>query len=135
MASLAAKDLQEKRWNKPLLLPLVFDIKLFRDKTFAMANEAADTLNNQPMDVKSYKILVECILALTILFNRRRIGDVQYLKICDYKSEQHSNYTDFENAISETEKILAQKYRRILNSGKGFPSSSNFSFSGPRKIN
>jgi hypothetical protein len=33
MASLANKDLHEKKWNKPLLIPLVSDIKLFREET------------------------------------------------------------------------------------------------------
>jgi hypothetical protein len=32
-ASLANKDLHEKKWNKPLLIPLVSDIKLFREET------------------------------------------------------------------------------------------------------
>lgn len=38
LGSLANKDLQEKRWNKPLLLPLVGDIKKFREKTLKIAN-------------------------------------------------------------------------------------------------
>lgn len=32
MASLTNKDLHEKRWNKPLLMPLVSDIKIFREE-------------------------------------------------------------------------------------------------------
>lgn len=64
-------------------------------------------------------MLVECTLALVIIFNRRRIGDVQYLKIKNYVNKQQSNLTQFENSISDTEKILAKKYKRVLNSGKG----------------
>ncbi|KAI4464826.1 hypothetical protein MML48_3g00002230 [Holotrichia oblita] len=119
MASLANKDLQEKKWNKPLLLPLVCDIKKFREETFKIADNCTEAFRNNLANQNDYKMLVQCLLALLIIFNRRRIGDVQYLKISDYKNDQRSNYTDFENALSATEKVLATKYRRVLNSGKG----------------
>ncbi|KAJ8953433.1 hypothetical protein NQ318_023552 [Aromia moschata] len=61
-------------------------------------------------------MLVQALLALIIIFNRKRIGNVQYLKISEYKNDQKSNYTDFENALSSTEKILATQYRRVLSS-------------------
>ncbi|KAK5650136.1 hypothetical protein RI129_001165 [Pyrocoelia pectoralis] len=119
MASLANKELQEKKWNKPLLLPLVSDIKKFRDEVTKLAENAIIKLSSGTEDKKSYKLLCDCTLSLLILFNRRRIGDVQYLKIENYTSEKKSNYTDFENALTEAEKKLTQNYRRILNSGKG----------------
>ncbi|CAG9763730.1 unnamed protein product [Ceutorhynchus assimilis] len=74
----------------------------------------------QKDDSKTYKLLVNCSLALLILFNRRRIGDVQFLKIGDYKKDQRSNSVpEFENALSKTERMLTTKYKRVLNSGKG----------------
>ncbi|KAK5647977.1 hypothetical protein RI129_002869 [Pyrocoelia pectoralis] len=119
MASLANKELQEKKWNKPLLLPLVSDIKKFRDEVTKLAENAIIKLSSGTEDKKSYKLLCDCTLSLLILFNRRRIDDVQYLKIENYTSEKKSNYTDFQNALTEAEKKLTQNYRRILNSGKG----------------
>lgn len=119
ISSLANKNLQEKRWNKPLLVPLVSDVKIFREETLKIANDCQLTFQNNTDSVQSFKLLVECTLALVILFNRRRIGDVQYLKISNYMAEQKSNFADFENALSHTEKVLATRYKRVLNSGKG----------------
>ncbi|XP_043480488.1 uncharacterized protein LOC122510122 isoform X2 [Leptopilina heterotoma] len=119
ISSLANKDLQEKRWNKPLLVPLVSDIKKFRDETLILANECVEKFKNCIDDAIIYKTFVHCVLALIILFNRRRIGDVQYLKIQDYEKETISNFSDFKSALSESENILTTKYKRVVNSGKG----------------
>jgi hypothetical protein len=64
-------------------------------------------------------MFVNVTLALLIVFNRRRIGDVQFLKIADYQNDHRSNSADFENALTETEKMLTNKYKRVMNSGKG----------------
>lgn len=119
IASLANKDLQEKRWNKPLIVPLVADIKIFRDESFKYAAECEQKFLDYTDDVETYKLLTYCILALLILFNRRQIGDVQFLKIKDYKTEKKTLFSDFENVLSESEKVLTQKYKRVVNSGKG----------------
>lgn len=120
LASLANKDLQEKRWNKPLLLPLVNDIKTFREQCLKNAGDCAELFTEQKDDINTYKLLANTALALLILFIRRRIGDVQFLKIEDYKKDQRSNCVpEFENALSETERMLTTKYKRVLNSGKG----------------
>lgn len=119
LASLANKDLQEKKWNKPLLLPLVSDIKKFREEVLRLANECCDKFRFDQDDKETYKLLVRCTLSLLIVFNRRRIGDVQFLKIEDYERDARTNCTDFENVLTETEKLLTKSYKRILNSGKG----------------
>lgn len=118
LASLANKDLQEKRWNKPIMLPLVKDIKKFRDAVLKLAGESIKQLDIGE-NVKEYKLLVQCTLSLLIIFNRRRIGDVQYLKINDYHSDRRSNFKDFEKVLTQAEKVLTTKYKRVVNSGKG----------------
>ncbi|KAF2886898.1 hypothetical protein ILUMI_19275, partial [Ignelater luminosus] len=119
MASLANKELQEKRWNKPLLLPLVNDVKTFRDAVTKMAGDAIDQLDKGNHNKKTFKLLNQCILSLLVIFNRRRIGDVQYLKIQDYKTDKKSDYTDFESVLTDAEKALTNNYKRVLNGGKG----------------
>lgn len=119
ISSLANKDLQEKRWNKPPLIPLVSDIQIFREKTIKMASECDQSFKNNEDDVETYKLLVNCTLSLLILFNRRRIGDVQFLKIKDYSNNAKTNFDDFENVLTESEKMLTKKYKRVINSGKG----------------
>ncbi|XP_018569717.1 uncharacterized protein LOC108909779, partial [Anoplophora glabripennis] len=117
LSSLANKDLHEKKWNKPLLIPLVSDIKLFREQTYEIARRCASAFKEGQHTEVDYKTLVRCVLSLLIIFYRRRICDVQYMKISDYKNEQKSNFKDFEEALSTTEKVLATRYRRVLNSG------------------
>lgn len=119
ISSLANKDLQEKRWRKPLLVPLVSDIKKFREEVMKSARQCEQKFKNCTDDSDTYKTLVQCTLALLILFNRRRIGDVQYLKIHNYLNDRKSNITDFENVLTETEKLLTKKYKRVVNGGKG----------------
>lgn len=119
LSSLANKHLMEKRWQKPLLLPLVSDVQMFRDECLKMANSCVNIFRERKDDTKIYKLLVQCTLALLIVFNRRRIGDVQFLKISDYNQDKKTNYVDFENALSETEKLLTKKYKRVINGGKG----------------
>lgn len=91
MSSLANKELLEKRWNKPLLLPLVSDVKKCRDEVTNMAEEAIKKISVNTKDKQAFKLLNKCVLSLLILFilfNRRRIGYVQYLKIDDYKANK-----------------------------------------------
>nr|CAI5833328.1 unnamed protein product [Callosobruchus analis] len=119
ISSVANKNLNEKRWEKPLLIPLIDDIRIFREKTLEFAKECQKKfLDNTDTD-GTYKLFVYCTLALLVLFNRRRIGDVQYLKVNDYISEKKTNFQDFESTLSEGEKILTKKYQRVLNGGKG----------------
>jgi hypothetical protein len=44
MGSLANKELQQNKWNKPLLLPLVNDIQKFRDEVTKLAEESITRL-------------------------------------------------------------------------------------------
>ncbi|KAB0791718.1 hypothetical protein PPYR_03518 [Photinus pyralis] len=119
LASLANKDLMEKRWQKPLLLPLVSDIKIFRDECLKMAEECENVFRQGNDDRNTYKLLLNCTLALLIVFNRRRIGDIQYLKIADYKRDIRSDVNDFESVLTDVEKMLTSKYKRVVNGGKG----------------
>ncbi|KAK9738754.1 hypothetical protein QE152_g9628 [Popillia japonica] len=64
LASLANKDLQEKKWNKPLLLPLVSDVKTFRDEVLKMANECCDIFKQNHTDVTSFQPPPFSLLAL-----------------------------------------------------------------------
>ncbi|KAJ8926631.1 hypothetical protein NQ314_020995 [Rhamnusium bicolor] len=119
LSSLANKHLQEKRWQKPLLVPLVSDVKMFRDQSLKIANDCISLFQHGKANIETYKLLANCSLALLIVFNRRRIGDVQFLKISDYNHENRTNFVDFKSALSDTERMLTKKYKRVVNGGKG----------------
>jgi hypothetical protein len=100
-------------------LPLVNDIKKFRDEITKLAEESITKLTIDHKDKNAFEMLNKCTLSLS---NRRRIGDVQYLKINDYKEDRKASrtYTDFENPFTKAEKILTTQYKRVVNSGKRF---------------
>ncbi|KAJ8964008.1 hypothetical protein NQ314_005220 [Rhamnusium bicolor] len=75
-------------------------------------------------NVNDYRILIETTLVLTILHNRKRVGDVQYLDLNSYKeqietSTNSTSQTEFTMSLSENEKLLTQNYTRIRAIGKG----------------
>ncbi|KAL3277818.1 hypothetical protein HHI36_013160 [Cryptolaemus montrouzieri] len=69
----------------------------------------------------NYRTLTECVLAFTVMFNRKRIGDVQYLKIETYtKNENTSIQEAFGKSLTLVEKINSKKFKRVVTGGKGF---------------
>lgn len=118
ISSLAIKDLNEKKWQKKTVLPLTKDVQKFKEFTMSLGTKSQKTLVENANNAKAYKNLVQSVLALTVLFNRRRIGDVQYLKIAEYLNNMcYSNLDEFE--ISQSEKILTKQYKRVVTGGKG----------------
>lgn len=102
----ANKDLNEKRWQKPLLVPLISDVKVFREKTFEYAEECEKHFMDNTDTDDTHKLLVYCTLSLLILFNRRRIGDRQYLKIFDYLSDRKSIFRNLNPHYQKVRKFL-----------------------------
>ncbi|KAJ8950215.1 hypothetical protein NQ314_007967 [Rhamnusium bicolor] len=120
--SLALKDLNEKSATKPKLLPVTEDIiklvKLVENKS-----EEAYKILTVTKDSNAYRILSETVLVGTILHNRKRVGDVQYLEWKSLREQFESNntvlQTEIANSLTENERILTQNYRRIISIGKG----------------
>ncbi|KAJ8933558.1 hypothetical protein NQ314_013932, partial [Rhamnusium bicolor] len=119
VSSLALKDLAEKKWNRPVMLPLTEDIMKFRDYILETAEKNVVLLRRDNNDRKSFKKLVDASLAFTILFNRRRIGDVQYVETNSYLGNfTVNNQTEFLEKLTESEKVLTSSYKRVVAGGK-----------------
>lgn len=68
----------------------------------------------------AYRKLVDSTLALTILFNRRRIGAVQYLYIESYQKDFSTNNADeCLKTLTKSELHLTKHYKRVITGGKG----------------
>lgn len=120
ISSLALKNLKEKQWQKPVLLPTASDIGLFQKYVQNLAEKSFQELNNNLNIASNYKNLAECVLALTIMFNRKRVGDVQYLKITDYnRIWPETNQNNFIESLTSLEKIICRLFKRIVVGGKG----------------
>nr|CAI5858945.1 unnamed protein product [Callosobruchus analis] len=106
IGSLALKDLNEKSATKPKLLPITEDIMKLKN------------------GIEEYRTLAETTLVSTVLHNRKRVGDIQYLEIKSYQEQVESGktatvQTEFTESLSENEKLLTQNYRRLISVGKG----------------
>lgn len=76
-------------------------------------------LKNEDVSL-NYKILVECTLAIVLVFNRKRIGEVQFLKIENYiRQSTTANQDESLKSLSETEKIISGSLKRVVVFGKG----------------
>lgn len=51
----ACKELYQKKWNKPALLPLASDIKLFRDYIVVVKRESYNALKLNPDNMSAFK--------------------------------------------------------------------------------
>lgn len=122
LGSLALKDLNEKNSIKPKLLPVTEDIMKLKQYVENKAEESYRELKSSK-NLESYRILTETTLISTILHNRKRVGDIQYLELKDYsdqlKNRENKITNEFTEALTEKEKILTQNYMRIVAIGKG----------------
>nr|CAI5852613.1 unnamed protein product [Callosobruchus analis] len=110
----------ENRWERPVQLPLTSDIQIFNAHLNKLAGEAYDNLRQNIKSKFYYRQLAETILSKTIIFNRKRVGDVQYLKIENYKKDYSTtNQESFTETLSEVEKIICKSHKRIITGGKG----------------
>ncbi|RZC32765.1 hypothetical protein BDFB_013049, partial [Asbolus verrucosus] len=120
VSSLALKNLNENNWQKPKLLPLTSDIMQFKQYVAHEATKACDDVKNDVQVKKAYRRLTETVLALTLLLNRKHIGEIQYLKVETYKRETSANQQEeLSESLSETEKILTKNFKRVIMGGKG----------------
>nr|CAI5833208.1 unnamed protein product [Callosobruchus analis]CAI5835642.1 unnamed protein product [Callosobruchus analis]CAI5837341.1 unnamed protein product [Callosobruchus analis]CAI5841072.1 unnamed protein product [Callosobruchus analis]CAI5842310.1 unnamed protein product [Callosobruchus analis] len=123
IGSLALKDLNEKSATKPKLLPITEDIMKLKNGIEGLAEQAYQKLKSSK-SMEEYRTLAETTLVSTVLHNRKRVGDIQYLEIKSYQEQVESGktatvQTEFTESLSENEKLLTQNYRRLISVGKG----------------
>ncbi|KAK4880859.1 hypothetical protein RN001_004178 [Aquatica leii] len=120
MGSLALKDLNEKNSAKPQTIPVTQDVIAFKDYTYQIAETCMSNLKININDIESFKKLTEAILALTIVLNRKRVGDVQYAKLEAYNRDLVStNQEECLEALTENEISLSKHFKRVVTIGKG----------------
>lgn len=123
LGSLALKDLNNRASQKIQLLPLTEDvIKLKRFLDNAEDKAFQDLLQNKS-NIEAYKTLVSATLVSSILHNRKRVGDIQYLEVESYAQQRRNNdfqiNQEFLSSLSEGERILIKNYTKINTIGKG----------------
>lgn len=121
ISSQAGQDLNTKTWNKIAIVPLATDLKLFRAYLIQKGDEAEKELKENKENLDSSKMLTENVFCRLILLNRKRVGELQCLKLSTYliaeeRSEQ--SYEEFSEAITPSEKTLLKSFKRVVIRGK-----------------
>lgn len=117
----AGNDLNTKTWNKITILPLATDLKLLRTYLIEKGNEAEKNLKENIYESRSYILLMETIFCRLLLLNRKRVGELQRMKLSTYKlveEQTNQSYEEFSEAITASEKILLQSFKRVVIRGK-----------------
>lgn len=116
----AGTNLNENKWNKEELLPLTSDLKKLNKYLADASKEKYDMLQTRN-EVEAYHALKEILYCQILLLNRRRPAEVAQVKLQTYQSinlKSSNQNTEFENCLTETEKILLNTFSRFIIRGK-----------------
>lgn len=121
VASLANKVINDNKNEKYTLIELITDVKLFNNYTTSLAREAIEKLKNNDDIINNYRILVECAIAMVLIFNKNRVGEVQFLDIENYEQDSYSYQSHREeclNSLTNLEKAMITNYKTTIVFGK-----------------
>ncbi|CAH0558836.1 unnamed protein product [Brassicogethes aeneus] len=120
LSSLANKVLNENKVDKPKILPLTEDVQAFNKYVTNLADKAYEKIKAGKDVVANYKLLAECTLSIVLVFNRKRIGEVQFLDIQSYERNfSAKNQKECLNSLTELEKSMSATFKRVVVFGKG----------------
>lgn len=119
MAVNAHRNLEDRRRNNPKLIPLTSDVKIFSKYLGTKARQAAKELQESQDDVGAWDTLKETTLALLILFNRRRQGEVSKLQMDEFLQLKPASQPGLAvEYLSDIEKRLCKFFYRLEVPGK-----------------
>ncbi|CAH1106785.1 unnamed protein product [Psylliodes chrysocephalus] len=94
-------------------MPLTKDIQKLHKYLTNEGTKAVEKLVKME-SVKAFEMLTETTLVRTILLNRKRVGDVQFIQYSDYnRGCSIDKHSDTYNMLSEAEKALSQNMIRL----------------------
>ena len=118
ISSAAYRTLEEKKCNKPKLIPLADDVK----KMHMYMTDKQTKYRGQLLVEKTsrnWSNLDKVTLAQIILFNRRREGEVSKMYLEAFVSRDKSPLKeDISEALSDLEKMLCQHFEHVEIRGK-----------------
>ncbi|KAG7466582.1 PHD finger 11 isoform X2 [Solea senegalensis] len=118
IASQALTQLDQTKWNAPLLLPFTQDIQKFHCH---LAEKQQQHLNDlqKHSSPSNWKELAKVTLTQVVLFNRRRGGEVSRMLLSAYLSKDTSDtHGDVSLALTPLEQKLCKHFVRITIVGK-----------------
>lgn len=113
----AARDLNEKKWNKITIVPLANDLKILKEYLNKKSLDVAIKIKEGLQTTETYTQLLETVYCRVLLLNRRRPGELQRITVHDYlESDNNDNnkYEEFDRALTASERILVKKFKRVV---------------------
>ncbi|XP_030012491.1 uncharacterized protein LOC115434595 [Sphaeramia orbicularis] len=118
ISATALRNIAEKKWNVPALMPFTEDVQKMHQFLSQMQDEYTSVLSENP-STKAWADLAKVCLTQTILFNRRREGEVASMPLSAFLSRDTTDpHEDVDWALSEVEKALCRHFSRIIIRGK-----------------
>lgn len=117
--SLARNVQATQKRDKHVLLPTMDDIDRFRDFILKHLLSAYNFLEHN-FCFRTWKLLSEMILIFVLLFNRKRPGELERVKIDEYKNADKFEKTNLEEyaRLTSDKKIIVDSYIRFEFGGK-----------------
>ncbi|KAG5864686.1 hypothetical protein JTB14_030280 [Gonioctena quinquepunctata] len=119
-----SQSLTERKWNAPKRSPLAKDIQILH----AFLKSRNDDLHNQlnsVVDKYGFQELAEITLVRTLILNRRRVGEIQYMLLSDFiKAKTADPNSDVFQVSSSAEQELSKLLKRLVikgEKGRGVP--------------
>lgn len=118
ISATALRNLTEAKWNAPTLMPFTEDVQRLHQFLNKMQEEYSSELSESP-SAKAWTDLAKVCLTQTILFNRRREGEVASMPLHAFLTRDRTDpHQDLDWALSEVEKKLCRHFTRIITRGK-----------------
>ncbi|KAG5874175.1 hypothetical protein JTB14_011795 [Gonioctena quinquepunctata] len=147
ITSEAGQNLTINKLNKPSLIPLaknidinsyaiLLHIEIIEDhKLYSFSFEKylrgiiirrTSNLREDSKDLKAHRELLEVTFCSLLIFNKRRVGELQRITLVDFSkyTDTPKTATDFENMLTESGKILYHSLKRVVvrgRRGRGVP--------------
>ncbi|XP_049332973.1 uncharacterized protein LOC111195432 isoform X3 [Astyanax mexicanus] len=114
----AITTLKEAKWNVPQILPFTEDVKLLNAYLEKKQDEYERELRIIPT-ADNYGSLAKVTLALAIIFNRRRAGEVSRMDMSAFMSRNNAElHKDIALCLPEFEQKMCQFFSRVEFRGK-----------------
>lgn len=93
-------------------------LQKFEDYLKKEIANSLSSLESNPQNRLEYRNLLECVYCSIMVFNKRRVGELERMPIDLYEKSNTVKSLEFEKLLTETEKILYSSLKRVVIRGK-----------------
>jgi len=121
ISRIARTELEQRKWNKPKLLPLTSDLQLLGNHLKSVISSSIIALGNDNTKVEDFRNLCTAVLSSVILFNRRRSGEPAKMEVNSFESLTKGDSfvnEEVKASLSSFERRLCLSFKRVEVRGK-----------------